>query len=51
MSVYEESSTSHPGGNQVDGLPPVPSNNGSDHGLALSRFSVTCVHDFDPKMV
>ena len=45
------SSTSYPGGNQVDGLPPVPSNNGSDQELVPCCVSVTCLGDFDPKMV
>ena len=43
------SSTSYPGGNQVDGLPPEPSN-GSGDRLDLAPGSVTCLWDFDPKM-
>ena len=39
-----------PGGNQVDGLPPA-SSNGSGHVLDLARGSVTCLHDFDLKIV
>ena len=45
-----ESSTSLPGGNQVDGLPPASSNNGSGDELDLARDSVTCLGDFDLKM-
>ena len=36
--VFKVSSTSHPGGNQVDGLPPASSSTGHSSGLFWKNF-------------